>query len=131
MLNVFQGLRIHPQVINQHVNNELPFMASENIVIAVVNHGGNRQVRFFISQSHGLSSVILISNWILFQECHEKIRVLSFEVKKEIVETGCRNNLIEKLEKDPYFANIVPELSTILDPKTFTGCASAQVLTGK
>ncbi|KAK7601765.1 hypothetical protein V9T40_009206 [Parthenolecanium corni] len=103
MLNVFQGLRIHPQVINQHVNNELPFMASENIVIAVVNHGGNRQ------------------------ECHEKIRVLSFEVKKEIVETGCRNNLIEKLEKDPYFANIVPELSTILDPKTFTGCASAQV----
>lgn len=77
----------------------------------------------------GQSKITSILNWLLFQECHEKIRVLSFEVKKEIVETGCRNNLIEKLEKDPYFANIVPELSTILDPKTFTGCASAQVPT--
>lgn len=43
--NIFQGIRIYPEVINRHIQEEMPFMATENIIIAVVKHGGDRQVR--------------------------------------------------------------------------------------
>lgn len=59
--------------------------------------------------------------------CHEKIRVLSFEVSNEMKSGVSENRLIEKIKMDPYFEKIIPELSSILDPKTFFGCAPYQV----
>ncbi|XP_065218962.1 adenylosuccinate lyase isoform X3 [Planococcus citri] len=102
--NVFEGLTVFPKVIEANINNYLPFLATENIIIAVVNHGGDRQ------------------------EAHEKIRVLSIEVAREMkVEGVKRNTLIEKIEKDSFFEKIIPELPSILDIRTFFGCADLQV----
>lgn len=62
------------------------------------------------------------------QEAHEKIRVLSIEVAKEMKVEGLRvNNLIEKIRSDPYFKDILSELPSILDKRTFIGCADLQV----
>lgn len=61
------------------------------------------------------------------KEAHEKIRVLSVEVAKEMKLHGLENNLIEKIKKDPYFEKILPELPAILDTSTFIGCAPKQV----
>ena len=104
MQNIFEGTVVYPAVINKHINEELPFMATENIIVAMVKKGGNRQ------------------------ECHEKIRVLSHQAAEQVKRLGLPNDLIERVRKDTYFNPIHAELDKLLDPKTFIGRAPNQVL---
>ncbi|XP_067628466.1 adenylosuccinate lyase [Eurosta solidaginis] len=103
LLNISQGLVVYPKVIDRHISQELPFMSTENIIMAMVKEGGDRQV------------------------CHEKIRVLSQEAGTQIKQHGKNNDLIERIRKDPYFEPILDKLGDILDAQTFTGRSSAQV----
>ncbi|KAH6560822.1 hypothetical protein BASA50_007707 [Batrachochytrium salamandrivorans] len=101
--NIFDGMVVYPQVIARRISQELPFMATENIIMAMVKGGGDRQT------------------------CHEEIRVLSHQAARCVKEEGGENDLIERIKATPYFAPIVPHLATLLDPKTFIGCAPRQV----
>ncbi|XP_076764903.1 adenylosuccinate lyase-like [Xylocopa sonorina] len=102
--NVTEGLVVYPKVIHKHLAQELPFMTSENVIMAMVKAGGDRQV------------------------CHEKIRVLSQEASAEVKQQGKDNDLVERIQRDPYFAPICDQLSQLMDPKTFIGRAPQQVL---
>ena len=103
LLNISQGLVVYPKVIGRHIAQELPFMAAENIIMAMVKAGGDRQI------------------------CHEKIRVLSHEAGAQVKQEGKENDLVERVKNDYYFTPILNQLDHILDPKTFTGRASEQV----
>uniref|UniRef100_A0A8C8GDZ7 Adenylosuccinate lyase n=1 Tax=Oncorhynchus tshawytscha TaxID=74940 RepID=A0A8C8GDZ7_ONCTS len=96
------GATIH-KVIERHIRHELPFMATENIIMAMVKAGGNRQ------------------------DCHEKIRVLSQQAANVVKQEGGDNDLLARVQADPYFAPILGHLDNILDPKTFIGRAPQQV----
>lgn len=78
-------------------------MASENIIVAMVKAGGNRQ------------------------DCHEKIRVLSQEAAYQVKQKGLENDLIERVKADAYFAPIKNQIDGLLDPTTYTGRAENQV----
>lgn len=103
LLNISQGLIVYPKVIKRHIDQELPFMATENVIMAVVKAGGDRQV------------------------CHERIRVLSHEASQEVKQHGRDNDLIVRIRNDPYFLPILGELDNILDASTFIGRAPGQV----
>lgn len=103
LLNISQGLVVYPKVIERHIAQELPFMASENVIMAMVKAGGDRQI------------------------CHEKIRVLAHEAGAEVKQHGRDNDMIDRIKKDAYFAPILEQLPSILDPTTFTGRAAQQV----
>jgi adenylosuccinate lyase len=94
---------VYPQVIGRRIKQELPFMATENIIMAMVKDGGDRQ------------------------ECHEKIRVLSHQAGAVVKEQGGENDLIERVKADDYFKPIWGNLDELLDPKTFVGRAPEQV----
>ncbi|XP_012225073.1 adenylosuccinate lyase [Linepithema humile] len=102
--NITEGLVVYPKVIARHVAQELPFMSTENVIMAMVKAGGDRQV------------------------CHEKIRVLSQEAGAQVKQHGLDNDLVERIKRDPYFAPILPQLSDLLDPSTFIGRAPEQVV---
>lgn len=104
LLNISQGLVVYPKVIERHIAQELPFMAAENVIMAMVKAGGDRQV------------------------CHEKIRVLSHEAGAEVKQHGRDNDLVERIRNDAYFKPILGQLEHILDAKTFTGRAAEQVV---
>ncbi|MCI8913650.1 MAG: adenylosuccinate lyase [Lawsonibacter sp.] len=101
--NVVSGLVVHPKVIEKHVLEELPFMASENIMMDAVKRGGDRQ------------------------ELHERIRVLSQEAGYHVKELGLSNNLIDLMAADPAFGMTKEELSTHLDPASYIGRCPEQV----
>ena len=101
--NISEGLVVYPKVIGRRISQELPFMATENIIMAVVKAGGDRQV------------------------CHEKIRVLSHQAGAVVKEEGGENDLIDRVKKDVYFKPIWCQLDELLDPKTFVGRAPQQV----
>lgn len=103
LLNICQGLVVYPKVLARHIAQELPFMATENIIMAMVQAGGDRQV------------------------CHEKIRVLSHEAGAVVKQEGKDNDLIDRVKNDKYFAPIIPQLENILDATTFIGRAPEQV----
>lgn len=103
LLNICQGLVVYPKVIERHIAQELPFMATENIIMAMVQAGGDRQV------------------------CHEKIRVLSHEAGAQVKQLGKDNDLIERIKGDSYFAPIINRLDKMLDASTFIGRAPEQV----
>lgn len=103
LLNISQGLVVYPKVIVRHIREELPFMCTENIIMAMVKKGEDRQ------------------------ECHEKIRVLSQQAGAEVKLHGRNNDLIDRIKADPYFGPILDELDSLLDPKTFIGRAPEQV----
>ena len=108
--NVASGLVVHPKVIERHVLEELPFMASENIMMDAVKRGGDRQ------------------------ELHERIRVLSQEAGYHVKELGLANNLIDLMAADPAFGMTREELSAHLDPAAYIGRCPEQVeefLTGE
>ena len=108
--NVASGLVVHPKVIEKHVLEELPFMASENILMDAVKRGGDRQV------------------------LHERIRVLSQEAGYSVKELGLPNDLIERMAADPAFGMTQEELSAHLDPAAYIGRCPEQVeefLTGE
>ena len=102
--NIFEGMVVYPKVIESRINQELPFMATENILMEMVKHGGANR-----------------------QECHEKIRVLSQIAGNHVKLDGKPNDLIDLLKKDEYFAPIHSKLDNILDPKLFIGRSSNQV----
>lgn len=102
-LNVVDGLVVYPKVIEKHMMAELPFMATENIMMDAVKAGGDRQ------------------------ELHEKIRELSMEAGRNVKENGMDNNLLELIAADPAFNLSLDELKQNMDPKKYVGCAPAQV----
>ncbi|XP_044734132.1 adenylosuccinate lyase [Chrysoperla carnea] len=103
LLNISQGIVVYPKVIHRHILQELPFMSTENIIVAMVKKGGDRQI------------------------CHERIRVLSHQAAAQVKEHGLDNDLIERIKNDPYFKPILDELTDLLKPETFIGRASEQV----
>ena len=103
MENVASGLVVHPKVIEKHVMEELPFMASENIMMDAVKRGGNRQ------------------------ELHERIRVLSQEAGANVKDRGLSNNLIDLIADDPAFGMTREELSAHMEPSAYIGCCPQQV----
>ncbi|XP_011170329.1 adenylosuccinate lyase [Solenopsis invicta] len=102
--NITEGLVVYPKVIARHVAQELPFMSAENVIMAMVKAGGDRQV------------------------CHEKIRVLSQEAGAQVKQHGLDNDLVDRIRKDPYFKPILSQLDALLDPSTFVGRAPQQVV---
>lgn len=103
-MNVADGLVVYPNVIKQHVENELPFMATENIMMDAVKDGGDRQ------------------------QLHESIRVHSMEAAKVVKELGQKNDLIDRIATDKLFNKTVDELNEILKPEKFIGRSSEQVV---
>ncbi|XP_011834511.1 PREDICTED: adenylosuccinate lyase [Mandrillus leucophaeus] len=101
--NISEGLVVYPKVIERRIRQELPFMATENIIMAMVKAGGSRQ------------------------DCHEKIRVLSQQAASVVKQEGGDNDLIERIQADAYFSPIHSQLDRLLDPSSFTGRASQQV----
>lgn len=102
-LNVAGGLVVYPKVIEKHIMEELPFMATENIMMDAVKLGGDRQ------------------------ELHEKIRNHSMEAAKVVKETGGKNDLIDRIVGDPAFGLTINDINKILAPKNFVGRAPEQV----
>ena len=110
LLNIIDGIQLWPNVINRRVMAELPFMATENMMMAAVKAGGDRQ------------------------ELHEAIRVHSMDAARQIKEAGQDNDLIERLKNDPLFASIKDDIDSLIDPVAFVGRAPEQVeefVTGK
>lgn len=103
MLNVTKGLVVHEKIIHQRIMKELPFMATENIMMDAVKKGGDRQ------------------------ELHERIREYSVMAGKRVKDEGLDNNLCEKIVSDPMFMITEEEMNVILKPELFTGRSSEQV----
>ncbi len=102
-LNVVDGLVVYPKVIEKHMMAELPFMATENIMMDAVKAGGDRQ------------------------ELHERIRTLSMEAGRNVKENGKENNLLELIAADPAFNLSLDALKQTMDPKKYVGRAPRQV----
>ncbi len=102
-LNIASGMIVHPKVIEKHVMSELPFMATENIMMSAVEKGGDRQ------------------------ELHERIRIHSIAAGKRIKEEGLDNDLITRIANDPMFGVSEEEVLANLNPADYTGRASSQV----
>jgi adenylosuccinate lyase len=101
--NVADGLVVYPTVISRHLQEELPFMATENILMAAVNNGGDRQ------------------------ELHEKIRQHSMEAGRLVKEEGRQNDLLQRIAADPAFNLSTTDLDDLLDPADYVGRAPEQV----
>lgn len=102
-LNVVDGLVVYPKVIEKHMMSELPFMATENIMMDAVKLGGNRQ------------------------ELHERIRELSMEAGKNVKEEGKENNLLELIAADSAFNMSLEDLQRAMEPSRYIGRSREQV----
>ena len=102
-INVSGGLVVHEKVIEKHILEELPFMASENIMMDAVKRGGNRQ------------------------ELHERIRIHSLEAGKNVKDRGLSNNLLELIATDPAFGMTREELTAHMEPARYIGRCPQQV----
>ena len=102
-LNVASGLIVHEKVIAKHIQEELPFMASENIMMDAVRRGGDRQV------------------------LHEEIRKMSIEAGRVVKEEGGQNNLLELIAQNPMFGMSLEEISAHMDPSLYIGRCPQQV----
>jgi adenylosuccinate lyase len=103
--NIVDGLVVYPAVIARRISSELPFMATENIIMAMVQRGADRQ------------------------EVHEVIRVHSQEAAKQVKMLGLDNDLIERIQGDLFFQPVHGDLDELLDPSSFTGRSAQQVAT--
>ena len=101
-LNVAAGMVVYPKVIEQHILKELPFMATENIMMQAVKNGGDRQ------------------------ELHEKIRIHSMAAARVVKEEGKENDLIERIVKDESFNLNPDDINAVLKPENFIGRAKEQ-----
>lgn len=102
-INVADGMVVYPKVIEKHILEELPFMATENIMMEAVKRGGDRQ------------------------ELHERIRVHSMEAAKKVKVEGEKNDLIERIAADTAFNLNLDELKSVLEPKNYVGRSPQQV----
>ncbi|MDY5305618.1 adenylosuccinate lyase [Fusobacterium gastrosuis] len=100
--NIMEGLVVYEKIINRHIMAELPFMATEYVIMECVKAGGDRQ------------------------ELHERIRVHSMEASKQVKIEGKDNDLIDRIIADDYFKLDKEKLLSLLNPKNFTGFASEQ-----
>lgn len=103
-MNVAENMVVYDKVIAKHISAELPFMATENIMMECVKAGGNRQ------------------------ELHERIRVLSMEAGRNVKAKGKDNNLIDLIKADDMFKAVRDNLDDILDAKKFVGRAPSQTV---
>ena len=101
-LNVVDGLVVYPKVIEKRLMSELPFMATENIMMDAVKAGGDRQ------------------------ELHERIRELSMEAARNVKEKGRDNNLLELIAADPAFNLSIEDLKKTMEPSRYVGRAKEQ-----
>lgn len=101
--NISEGLVVYPKVIARRISEELPFMATENVIMAMVKAGGDRQ------------------------QAHEEIRVLSHQASAVVKQEGKPNDLISRIKATAYFKPIHDQLDALLDPATFVGRAPEQV----
>lgn len=101
-LNISDGLVVYENVIKNHINQELPFMATETILMEAVKRGGDRQ------------------------DLHEHIRTHSMAAAERVKLHGLSNNLLDLIKDDPAFMLKAQEIDDLLDPEKFTGCASKQ-----
>ncbi len=102
-LNVTDGLKVYPKVIEKRLRSELPFMATENIMMDAVKAGGDRQ------------------------ELHERIRELSMQAGAHVKEEGGDNNLLDLIAEDDMFNLTREQLEKTMDPALYVGCAPRQV----
>ncbi len=100
--NVASGLTVYPKMMEKHLREELPFMATEDILMHAVLSGGNRQ------------------------ELHERLRLHAMEAGKRVKEEGLGNDLLERIAADPIFALDRRTLEKMMDPAGYTGCAERQ-----
>ena len=103
-INIAENMVVYDKVIEAHVNQELPFMATENIMMESVKKGGDRQ------------------------ELHERIRVHSMDAAQRVKGEGLNNDLIERIINDPSFNLSKEEIIAIIDPVKFVGRAPSQVV---
>ena len=103
MINVTSGMVVYPKIVRKRVMAELPFMATENIMMDAVKKGGDRQA------------------------LHEKIRQYSMEAGKKVKEEGLENDLCERILADPMFMITKEEMDAIMAPENFTGRRAQQV----
>ena len=104
MLNVTNGLVVYPKVVRRRVMDELPFMATENIMMNAVKKGGDRQ------------------------ELHEKLREHSIAAAFVVKNEGGKNDLLERIANDKSFGLTIEELQSLMNPENFTGRAEKQVI---
>ena len=102
-INVFSGLVVNDKVIEKHINEELPFMATENIIMEAVKKGGNRQ------------------------ELHEEIRVLSMQSAEQVKKLGKQNDLIDRMSKSTVINMTKEEIEKTINPVNYIGRAPQQV----
>jgi len=103
-INVAGGLVVYPKVIQKHVMDELPFMATENIMMEAVKNGGDRQ------------------------ELHERIRKHSMDAGKRVKVEGESNDLIERIAADPLFGMSLDKIKSVLEPRNYIGRSAEQVV---
>lgn len=103
-MNIAGNMVVYEKVITAHVNHELPFMATENILMEAVKKGGDRQ------------------------DLHEHLRVHSMDAAKRVKEEGLNNDLIERIINDPIFKMSKEEIIAVIDPIKFVGRAPSQVV---
>ena len=103
MINISEGIVVYPKSIEKRVMSELPFMATENIMMSAVKRGGNRQ------------------------ELHERIRQHSITAGKRVKEEGLDNNMVDLIANDPMFGLTKEEILAEMDPKAYVGRAPQQV----
>jgi adenylosuccinate lyase len=103
-LDICDGLVVYPNVINRHIKAELPFMATENIIMEAVKKGGDRQT------------------------LHERIRIHSIEASKMIKQLGQKNDLLERILKDDIFNLSREEIGKIMNINHFIGRAPQQTV---
>ncbi|NLP00244.1 MAG: adenylosuccinate lyase, partial [Clostridiaceae bacterium] len=101
--NIADGIVVYPKIIRKRILEELPFMATENILMEAVKRGGDRQV------------------------LHERIRVHSMEASKMVKEEGKPNDLIKRIADDPLFDISLEELDKVLAPENYIGRSKEQV----
>jgi adenylosuccinate lyase len=102
-MNVADGIKVYPKVIERHILEELPFMATENIMMRAVKRGGNRQ------------------------ELHEAIRVHSVAAGNAVKELGLKNDLVDRIAGDKLFGLTKEEITAELEPSKYIGRAPEQV----
>jgi len=102
-INVFTGMVVNDKVIEKHINEELPFMATENIIMEAVKRGGNRQ------------------------ELHEEIRVLSMEAAEQVKKFGKQNDLIKRMYSSKIINMSIKEIDETISPRNYIGRAPEQV----
>ena len=101
-INVADGLVVYPKMIEKHLRDELPFMATENIMMEAVKKGGDRQ------------------------ELHERIRIHSMAAGRVVKAEGGKNDLLERIAADENFGVTLDELNALMNPSDFVGRAPQQ-----